>query len=253
MNQARIPSPAILVAAKARRRTAGIAITVALGALGAWAASAPAASVSYPDFSDPTGLSVNGDAEIDQGKLLVIPGEGVTGTAFTEAEVVRPNRSFNTRFALKITPTSGQGGDGMAFVIQPTGATEIGEGGGALGYGGIGPGLAVEFDHFQNGEYGDPFEEHVALTLGGDPGNQVKIEPFKLSDKKVRAWVSYSAEKGRIKVFATKGKQKPRHPLFASNQDLDEILGGERAYAGFTAGSGSETAEHKVFSWRLKR
>ena len=223
-----------------------------LGALGGWAASALATSASYPNFDSPTGLSVNADAEIKSGKLLVTPGEeGMTGTAFSEAKLVRPKQSFNTRFVLKVTPTSGQGGDGMAFVIQQAGAEEVGEGGGALGYGGLGPGLAVEFDHFTNFEHGDPDREHVALTLGGQPGNQVKVEPFKLSDKKVRAWVSYSAEKGRIKVFATRGKAKPAKPLFASNQDLDEILEGGRAYAGFSAGTGSETAAHKVFSWHF--
>jgi hypothetical protein len=224
-----------------------------LGTCLAFAAVAAAGSVSYPDFEPSTGLSLNGDTETNDGKLVVTPGlEGETGSAFTEATVVRPNHSFSTRFVTRQTSTSGQGGDGMAFVIQTAGAEEIGNGGGELGYGGLGPGLALEFDLFFNIELGDNFGKFIALTSDGDPSNVIKEKVFPRLDKgKVWTWVRYSADETKMKVWASREPGKPKRALFAANVDLNFILGGERAYAGFTGATGSETAAQRVFSWHF--
>ena len=55
------------------------------------------------------------------------------------------------------------GADGMAFVIQPK-ADVSGVMGGGLGYGGIDPSLAIEFDTWQND---DPPYDHIALVKNG--------------------------------------------------------------------------------------
>lgn len=57
------------------------------------------------------------------------------------------------------------GADGIAFLLQPVG-TGVGSGGGGLGYQGISPSLAVEFDTYQNGW--DPAEDHIAIQEDGD-------------------------------------------------------------------------------------
>lgn len=57
-----------------------------------------------------------------------------------------------------------EGADGIAFVLQPIGNTigNIGEG---IGYEGISPSIAVEFDTWQNN---DPIYDHIAIQPNGD-------------------------------------------------------------------------------------
>ncbi len=63
------------------------------------------------------------------------------------------------------------GADGMGFVLQPI-CNGLGQAGGGLGFGGISPSLAVEFDTYQNifatEAYADPFEDHIALQQNGN-------------------------------------------------------------------------------------
>jgi hypothetical protein len=72
---------------------------------------------------------------------------------------------------LRITGTLNFGGidangaDGMAFVLQPV-CNGLGNTGGGIGYEGISPSLAVEFDTWENGW--DPTPDHIALMKNGD-------------------------------------------------------------------------------------
>ena len=58
------------------------------------------------------------------------------------------------------------GADGMAFVLQQVSST-IGSSGGGIGYLGISPSFGVEFDTWQNGNYGDPNHDHLAIQRNG--------------------------------------------------------------------------------------
>ncbi len=60
--------------------------------------------------------------------------------------------------------SSDGGADGMAFVMQPA-STAAGSSGGGLGYAGINPSLAIEFDTFQNSS--DPAADHVGMMRDG--------------------------------------------------------------------------------------
>ncbi len=56
------------------------------------------------------------------------------------------------------------GADGIAFVLQSI-STTVGGGGGGLGYQGVSPSLAVEFDSHENGW--DPANDHIAIQKDG--------------------------------------------------------------------------------------
>ena len=57
------------------------------------------------------------------------------------------------------------GADGIAFLLQPI-STSIGTGGGGMGYQGVSPSFAVEFDTWQNSS--DPSYDHIAIQKNGD-------------------------------------------------------------------------------------
>ena len=72
------------------------------------------------------------------------------------------------------------GADGIAFVLQSLSNTE-GGGGGGLGYRGISPSIAIEFDTFNNGgkEPTDSRNDHAAIIKNGDvAGNHSAITPY---------------------------------------------------------------------------
>ena len=59
------------------------------------------------------------------------------------------------------------GADGMVFAFQAVN-TSVGSVGGGMGYSGISPSFAVEFDTYQNGNSGDPFYDHCAIISQGN-------------------------------------------------------------------------------------
>jgi hypothetical protein len=67
------------------------------------------------------------------------------------------------------------GADGLAFVLQqsPAGVSALSTGGG-LGYKGISPSIAVEYDTWSNSNNNDPKSDHIGLMKNGD----VKHETF---------------------------------------------------------------------------
>jgi hypothetical protein len=228
-------------------------VAIAAALLGLNAAGAQAATVSYPDFTDTTGLTLNGDAAQSGDVLRVAPAAfNQAGSAFTDATAVDPAQSFKTNFRFSMHGGSG-GADGMAFVVQSDAPTALGAFGGGLGYGGIAPSIAVEFDTFDNGG-GDPGDNHVALTKNGDVGSHVAsaTPKFDLSGSQHRAWVEYGAAAHKLKVFVAKNDKQPPHPRFSSRLNLGNVLGGN-AYAGFSAGTGGATQDHDVVSWKLKQ
>jgi gliding motility-associated-like protein len=59
------------------------------------------------------------------------------------------------------------GADGIVFGFQPL-STSIGQAGGGLGFLGIRPSLGIEFDTWQNTDFGDPPYDHIAIFRDGN-------------------------------------------------------------------------------------
>jgi hypothetical protein len=77
------------------------------------------------------------------------------------------NNDFEISFNLNLGQNDAMGGDGVCFVLHGIGAQTIGESGGGMGYLNLGPSIGIEFDTWQNGEYGDPAFDHTALIYNG--------------------------------------------------------------------------------------
>jgi gliding motility-associated-like protein len=77
------------------------------------------------------------------------------------------SKSFDVYFDINLGCLDAPGADGIAFVLQPI-STSIGVAGGGLGYQGIRPSLAVEFDTWQNSNFADPAFDHVSIMRNGN-------------------------------------------------------------------------------------
>ena len=87
------------------------------------------------------------------------------GTIFS-ATPINLNQPFTLSARFNFGCKDANGADGIVFVFATTN-TALGAGGGALGYQGITPSIAIEVDDYQNGNYGDPAEDHMAVISMG--------------------------------------------------------------------------------------
>jgi len=75
-------------------------------------------------------------------------------------------RPFVVRLSLVLGEKDAPGADGIAFVLHPVMRT--GWRGEGMGFTGLSPSLAVEFDTYQNRHLFDPVQDHVAVVVNGD-------------------------------------------------------------------------------------
>jgi hypothetical protein len=94
-----------------------------------------------------------------------------SGSVWNDSQI---SLSSNFDFTFQINLGNREdGADGIAFVLQPV-STAAGSNGGGLGYSGINPSIAVEYDTYSNNPsnapagYDDPLYDHLALQKNGD-------------------------------------------------------------------------------------
>ena len=214
--------------------------------------------ISYPTFSGATGLQLNGAASITGSSLQLTPAEEFTsGTAFSRSEI-QTTGSFETEFELKMHGSNtlesfGTYADGMAFVLQPDSAEQLGEVGGDLGYSGITPSAVVESDIYQNSY--DPPVPYISFMEDGNPEVHLAESgtlPFGLyGETPVHAWISYDAASHELSVYAApSGAGKPTEPLLTYEVNLAELLHSNYTLAGFTAGRHGDAIQ-EVLNWQL--
>lgn len=232
--------------------------------------SGRAAIIQFSDFSSTEGLQLNGDAiavNATQGWLLrLTPSDPLLkrGSAFWKTAV--DVTVFNSFFTFSIsTPdigpldTAGQrGADGFAFVVQSSvdGPASLGAVGDGLGYKGVQPSAAVEFDIWQNvtdAPNHDPSSNHLGILVNGvvDHGTgspwTADVDPLFDDTGLWYAWVDYDGTTLQVRVNQT--GVYPDQPNLSRPLDLSSILGQSTAYVGFTAATGSGLAEQRLVSW----
>jgi uncharacterized repeat protein (TIGR01451 family) len=152
-----------------------------------------AQSPSYPNFNSTANLVLNGNAAQVGSVLRLNPAQvGQAGSAWyaTQQPVAE---GFSTTFTFQISnanpPVGNFPADGLAFVIQNSaaGTQALGQGGGAIGYGGTIPvnvetpgidnSIAIEFDTYPNYPWDYIAEinpsNHVAIQSCGPNPNSV--------------------------------------------------------------------------------
>jgi len=100
-------------------------------------------------FASATGFTLDGGATVTGGALQVTDGGNFEARAIWYTTPLNIQQ-FTTDFTFQITPAAANSSDGMTFTIQNQGLTAHGGIGGALGYQGVTPSVAVKFDTFNN-------------------------------------------------------------------------------------------------------
>lgn len=155
------------------------------------------------------------------------------------------NESFDVYFDMNLGCIDALGADGIAFVFQPI-STSIGVAGGGLGYQGITPSLDVEFDTYQNQQYNDPGNDHIAIMKNGvvshffveNLAGPVSILPFNLNAEDCnfhKVLIRWNANTKTIEVYVD-----CIFRLRYTGDIVNTIFNGDpNVYFGFTAATGS--------------
>ena len=233
-----------------------------------------AQSIIFPNFSDVSLLTLNGDAQQAGAVLRLTPDiASQAGSVFLSSPVtINQETSFRTEFTFQM---SGQNqrdmrSDGLAFVIHSDsrGATALGHSGGALGFGidkgdsypsepgqtPISPSIAIEFDTYQNTS--DPDDHHVGVIFDGDVRTHyVSGTPsfaFDANDNPlVSVWIDYDGSGDSLKVYVSQNNSKPTAPVLDTTINLVDRLGNE-VFFGFTAATGGGFNIHDIFNWKTQ-
>jgi hypothetical protein len=164
---------------------------------------------------------------------------------------IRDGTTFSIQFQFRVHGGDGAlGGDGFALVWQssPAGAGALGDPGGSLGYAPIRPSVAVEFDEYMDA-LGDPNDNHVAVDMNGSvtaPHAVGNTLPFDLNDANQHwAWIDYDGAAHTLRVYVASSNTKPGSPVLYDTVDLLAVVG-DRAFLGFSAGTGTKDAIHEL-------
>lgn len=222
-----------------------------------------AQTLVYQNFISTTGLSVNGDAATtttSDGKvirLVAAPNTSDAGSFFTNNPV--NISTFSTVFQFRLsspggTSTDGQenGADGFTFTLQTAAKTAVGGYGEGLGYQNIGTSVAVEFDLWRNSY--DPIlsnggSNHVGIDTGGSVTSLTTAQvATKLDNGGLwTAWIDYNGSTLELRLSDT--SVRPSSALLSHSISITGQLESTTAFVGFTAGTGSNYANHDILNW----
>ncbi|MBW3600466.1 MAG: hypothetical protein KY475_24780, partial [Planctomycetes bacterium] len=202
-------------------------------------------------------INLNGTAAIQNDALrLTPPQSSQAGSAFLQtASAINSSSSFTTSFAFHLT--GGQesaGADGIAFIVQndSRGADELGGVGGDLGYHGVAPSLAIEFDTYGNGW--DPNPNHIAVLVNGDVTRHQSLvtSPVDLNGGgPYYAWIDYTGTTDSLEVRISGVNARPSQATLSATGIALESFVGSQAFFGFSGGTGGLFNDQQILDWTL--
>ena len=235
-------------------------------------ASVNATIVTYTDFSDLSGFTLNGVTNTlntggtgvtaaDGSKVLRLTNDySQSGSAFlTNSILLEDNNgfqaSFSTAFDFQISNPLSGGADGIVFVVQ-TEANTAGGGGGGIGYIGIDNSVGIEFDNWYNGAQDGVYDistNHVGINLNGSVNSVIdeNVSPDFDNGGIWHAWVDYNGASDLLEVRLSTVATRPTSALLSYTVDLVSVLGQSSAFIGFTSGTASAAAYHDIRAWQF--
>ena len=205
-------------------------------------------------FSSPSELTLNGNAGISNGALLLTQDTAMeTSSAFFPTTV--PVNIFTSDFDFKL---SAGYGEGFAFVLQSIGFNALGSGESGLGYGPTVPGgggakiahsVAVKFDlHSDEGEGSNSTGVYVDGASPTVPYTEVTPAINLHSGHTFHARLTYTS-----KILSIVITDLTQYAVFAGSYpvDIPKAVGSTSGYAGFTASTGDLYDTIKILNWSM--
>lgn len=207
-----------------------------------------AAAFTYNDFSDVSGLTINGDAAQVGSILRVAPNaDSKAGTAYQTTPVsFTTSTAFNTSFEFNITTDVGNPTDGFTFLLQNAGVNAVGGAGEGSGYTGISPSVAVLF----RGR--DPSFIGVVTNgvnpLPSSPPDATSYTEGDFYNRNMFAWFDYDPATTALNVYLSDTSTKPALADMSTNVDVAGTVGSQ-AFVGFSAGTGGAFGDNDILKW----
>ncbi len=159
------------------------------------------------------------------------------------------NAGFVATFTYQMSGGAGNPADGAAFILQndPRGATALGGGGGALGYGAanpITPSAALELNVFSGGPTrGSTF---VSGATSGTTGTYTPTDPVELaSGDPIQVVLSFSPATMTVNETLNDLSAGTTYTTQYTTQDLVGLLG-DTAFVGFSGGTGGSNSTQTI-------
>ncbi len=215
-------------------------------------ADAAAPVIDNPSgFAGSNNLQLNGSAALSGSRLRL-----VNSTLRSSASAFFTTQVNVQRFVSDFTfQLSNPGADGIAFVLQASGTTALGGSGSALGVGpaagktiGIAKSVALKFDLYDNNGEG-PNSTGIFLN-----GVQPRVPSIDLSGSgidlhsghPISARLVYDGVTLQVQLTdtVTNGAAAQSYTV-----DIPAVMQGTTAYAGFTAGTGTQSETGDILTW----
>jgi hypothetical protein len=209
--------------------------------------SGPPAVNDPNGFASSTGFTLVGGATVTGGALQLTDGGNFEARAIWYSTPVNVQK-FTTDFTFQITPAAANSSDGMTFTLQNMGLNAHGGIGGALGYQGVKPSVAVKFDTFNNA--GEGVNSTGFYTNGAAPTvPALDLTPSGVnlhSGHVMHAHLTYDGTTLALTLTDT-----VTNATFTASQaiNIPGTVGANTALAGFTAGTGGTVSTQDVLSW----
>jgi hypothetical protein len=229
------------------RRSAAVTGRLAAAILVSSIATISAARADISGFS-PSTFTLNANAEAIAAGAPTIVGSTLNLTTAANSEATsawfntpQTITNFTATFTYDFLSGSGNPADGFAFVLQNTGLTALGGGGGAVGYGGIGQSAAIKFNIFNDDGYGVGGGGVVPAT-GASTVSLTGPNPIN-----IRLDYDGTIVGARLTDSVT-GLFETRYFTVGS---LSTLVGGNTAFVGFTGGTGGENAAQAISNFNF--
>ncbi len=209
-------------------------------------ATPPTSGINFDKgFAGASGLQLNGTSTISGSRLRLTDGGKFEAASAFYATPVNV-QSFVTDFTFQLTDPNA---DGITFTLQNNSPSVLGDFGGALGYAPIGASVAIKFDLHNNAGEGI---NSTGLYLSGAeptyPGN-IDLTGTGIDLHSGHIFNGYLSYDGTNLILTINDLQTKAAFTRFFPINIPSVVGGNTAYAGFTAGTGAETATQEILSW----
>jgi Legume lectin domain len=202
--------------------------------------------VNFPSGFTATGMQFNGHTLLNGTRLQLTDSAANNEVASAFWTTPVNIQTFTNDFTFQLTNPNA---DGFTFCIQNVGPTAIGNGGGGLGFAALGSSVAVKFDLFAS--TGETSNNSTGLyTKGAAPktpetalGGGVNLH----SGDTFQVHMTYDGKTLTMTITDTVVTTDTFTISFPIN--IPTTVGGNTAFVGFTAGTGSMTATQEILTW----